>query len=142
MHQQQHQQARKKLSEAAERTGSLEAELLSERTAKATLADMDDLRGENVALKERIRVLEAARDSGAGNDEKAPRADESDSTPSVEAMRAELRKLQTDLQQKQHEVDKFRGREQHFRESNEIFQQKLVVLSEENRRLRGQRITF
>jgi chromosome segregation ATPase len=43
------------------------------------------------------------------------------------------------IQQKNVEIDKLRSREKHFKESNEIFQQKLQILTEENRKLRGQR---
>jgi hypothetical protein len=43
------------------------------------------------------------------------------------------------IQQKNVEIEKLRSREKHFKESNEIFQQKLQILTEENRKLRGQR---
>ena len=47
--------------------------------------------------------------------------------------------LNQELKLKQAEIEKLKGREQHFKESNEIFQQKLLLLTEENRKLKGQR---
>ena len=55
------------------------------------------------------------------------------------ASKVDVEKLQQELKNKQIEIEKLRGREQHFKESNEIFQQKLLILTEENRKLKGQR---
>jgi len=138
-------QLKTKLVEASDTNSQLSADLLSERTARASLTDMDDLTQENEKLKQVIKLLEMERDASKEYCKEAMKVMEQNSahpSPSLDSLQMELSKAQADLQLKQGEVDKLRSREQHFRESNEIFQQKLMVLSEENRKLRGQRINF
>lgn len=89
-----------------------------------------NLSKENETLKETIRLLEMERLSSKNVCEEAIKV--LDSTENLDAIKQEL-KL------KQAEIEKLKGREQHFKESNEIFQQKLLLLTEENRKLKGQR---
>lgn len=89
---------------------------------------------ENKKLKETIKLLELEQQSNKNACKQALQV--------LDAAKAETStdlELVQELKQKQAEIDKLRGREQHFKESNEIFQQKLILLTEENRKLRGQR---
>lgn len=92
--------------------------------------NLTDLSKENETLKETIRLLEMERLSSKNVCEEAIKV--LDSTENLDGIKQEL-KL------KQAEIEKLKGREQHFKESNEIFQQKLLLLTEENRKLKGQR---
>lgn len=92
-----------------------------------------DLVQENENLKETIKLLEMERLKSKNVCEQALQVlDTAASSENIEELKQEL-KL------KQVEIEKLKGREKHFKESNEIFQQKLVLLTEENRKLRGQR---
>ena len=93
----------------------LEADMLAAKTASVSI------NGDEVAqLKETIRLLELERSSTRNVCQKA-----------IQVLDAK------ETEQLQREIEKLRAREQHFREANEIFQQKLQLLTEENRRLRG-----
>lgn len=95
----------------------------------AISSDSSDILKENVNLKEIIKLLEMERLSSKNVCEQAIKVLDSGS----------LEELNQELKLKQTEIEKLKGREQHFKESNEIFQQKLLLLTEENRKLRGQR---
>ena len=108
------------------------------------------LKEENEKLKETIKLLELERFSTKNvceqaiqvldqqNSIKSSQKDPS-SSATFELLQAELNQIRQELKQKQVEIDKLQGREKHFKESNEIFQQKLLILTEENRKLKGQR---
>lgn len=96
-----------------------------------------DLKAENEKLKETLKLLELERSSNKNVCKQALQVLDAAARSSSPLEEAE--KLQLELKQKQVELEKLRGREQHFKESNEIFQQKLMILTEENRKLRGQR---
>ena len=99
--------------------------------------NQEDLRAENEKLKETISLLEMERKSNHNFCQKALQV--LDSANSISTNSEDFDSLKQELKQKQAEIDKLRGREKHFKESNEIFQQKLMILTEENRKLRGQR---
>lgn len=92
-------------------------------------SDSSDVLKENIKLNEIIKLLEMERLSSKNVCEQALKVLDSGS----------LEELNQELKLKQAEIEKLKGREQHFKESNEIFQQKLLLLTEENRKLRGQR---
>lgn len=92
----------------------------------------NDLKIENEKLKETIKLLDLERSSNKNVCKQALEVLDA-------ASKVDLEKLQQELKNKQIEIEKLRGREQHFKESNEIFQQKLLILTEENRKLKGQR---
>lgn len=128
----------------------LESEILSNQSQKSLCIsedqgeEVDGLRGDNERLRETIKLLELERNSTKIFCQKAMEVIESSRTSSTtpaqeSSLSLELEQVRVELKQKQVEIDKLRGREQHFKESNEIFQQKLVILNEENRKLRGQR---
>lgn len=102
----------------------LESELLAVKAQKS-LSITTEESSEIAKLKETIRLLELERSSTQSVCQKAIQVLDSKADPNYEALLKE--------------VDKLRSREQHFKEANEIFQQKLQVLTEENRRLRGLR---
>ena len=89
-----------------------------------------DLIKENENLKETIKLLEMERLSRKKVCEEALQLLDS---------KENLEELKQELKLKHAEIEKLKGREKHFKESNEIFQQKLLLLTEENRKLRGQR---
>ena len=89
-----------------------------------------DLIKENENLKETINLLEMERLSRKKVCEEALQLLDS---------KENLEELKQELKLKHAEIEKLKGREKHFKESNEIFQQKLLLLTEENRKLRGQR---
>ena len=89
-----------------------------------------DLIKENENLKETIKLLEMERLSSKKVCEEALQLLDS---------KENLEELKQELKLKHAEIEKLKGREKHFKESNEIFQQKLLLLTEENRKLRGQR---
>lgn len=97
--------------------------------------NQNDFKEENEKLKETIKLLELERSSNKNVCKQALEVLDAASKKSP----VEVEKLQDELKQKQVEIEKLRGREQHFKESNEIFQQKLMILTEENRKLKGQR---
>jgi chromosome segregation ATPase len=90
----------------------------------------NDLLKENENLKDTIKLLEMERKSSKNACEQALKVLDSGLS---------LEELNQELKLKQAEIEKLKGREQHFKESNEIFQQKLLLLTEENRKLKGQR---
>lgn len=92
----------------------------------------NDLKIENEKLKETIKLLDLERSSNKNVCKQALEVLDA-------ASKVDVEKLQQELKNKQIEIEKLRGREQHFKESNEIFQQKLLILTEENRKLKGQR---
>ena len=94
------------------RVGQLEAQLLTK--------DLPVVNDEVAQLKETVRLLELERSSTRNVCQKAIQVLDSKET-----------------EQMAKEMEKLRARERHFREASEIFQQKLQVLTEENRRLRG-----
>ena len=94
-----------------------------------------DLKIENEKLKETMKLLELERTSNKNVCKQALEVLDAAARNSP----VEVEKLQEELKHKQVEIEKLRGREQHFKESNEIFQQKLIILTEENRKLKGQR---
>lgn len=105
-----------------------------------------NLEEENKKLKDTIKLLELERFSTKNVCEQAIQvldqqnsAKSSQTTPNSELLQTELDQIRQELRQKQVEIDKLQGREKHFKESNEIFQQKLLILTEENRKLKGQR---
>ncbi len=101
------------------RCDQLEAQLLSKEAASLSVSA--SVSAEEVTqLKETIRLLELERSSTRNVCQKAIQV--LDSKESEQMLR---------------EIEKLKAREQHFREASEIFQQKLQVLTEENRRLRG-----
>lgn len=91
------------------------AQLESESLAKP-LVIIDEV----ARLKETIRLLELERSSNRNVCQKA-----------IEVLDSK------EIELLQKEVDRLKSKEQHYREANEIFQQKVQVLTEENRRLRG-----
>ncbi len=91
------------------------AQLESESLAKP-LVIIDEV----AQLKETIRLLELERSSNRNVCQKA-----------IEVLDSK------EIELLQKEVDRLKSKEQHYREANEIFQQKVQVLTEENRRLRG-----
>ncbi len=93
-----------------------------------------NLQKENETLKETIKLLEMERTSNKNACKQALEVLDAAAHPKTVP-----EDLQEELRQKQVEIEKLRGREQHFKESNEIFQQKLMILTEENRKLKGQR---
>ena len=95
----------------------------------------DNLKIENEKLKETVKLLELERSSNKNVCKQALEVLDAAAKNSP----VEVEKLQKELKQKQNEIDKLRGREQHFKDSNEIFQQKLMILTEDNRKLKGQR---
>ena len=95
----------------------------------------NDLEAENEKLKETLKLLELERSSNKNVCKQALEVLDAAARNSP----AEVERLQEELKHKQIEIEKLRGREQHFKESNEIFQQKLMILTEENRKLKGQR---
>lgn len=108
-----------------------EQKILSlEKDQRTNSPDDDLLKKENENLKETIKLLEMERKSSKTVCEQAIKVLDSG---------VNLDELQQELKLKQAEIEKLKGREQHFKESNEIFQQKLLFLTEENRKLRGQR---
>lgn len=100
------------------RNSQLEAELMTKETAALNVDEV-------AQLKETIRLLELERSSTRNVCEKAIQVLDS-----------------KELEQLQKELEKLRAREAHFREANEIFQQKVQHLTEENRRLRGIRPNY
>lgn len=108
------------------RVDELEGEILTLKAQKSLsisneISETDEIK----KLKETIRLLELERSSTQNVCQKAIQVLDSKADRSYEALVKE--------------VEKLRSREQHFKEANEIFQQKLKVLTEENRRLRGLR---
>lgn len=98
----------------------------------------NDLERENKKLKETIKLLEMERNSNKNACKQALEVLDAAATTKKEDTE-DTQILKEKLKQQQIEIDKLRGREQHFKESNEIFQQKLMILTEENRKLKGQR---
>ena len=98
-------------------------------TTPAISFDSLDILKENDNLKEIVKLLEMERLSSKNVCEQAFKVLDS----------GNLEELNQELKLKQAEIEKLKGREQHFKESNEIFQQKLLLLTEENRKLKGQR---
>ena len=98
-------------------------------TTPAISFDSLDILKENDNLKEIVKLLEMERLSSKNVCEQALKVLDS----------GNLEELNQELKLKQAEIEKLKGREQHFKESNEIFQQKLLLLTEENRKLKGQR---
>lgn len=108
-----------------------------------------NLKEENEKLKETIKLLELERFSTKNvceqaiqvlDQQKSTKSSQIDSSSTnFELLQTELNQIRQELKQKQIEIDKLQGREKHFKESNEIFQQKLLILTEENRKLKGQR---
>lgn len=118
------QQLRESERQLQSKVDELESELLAVKAQKS-LSITTEESSEIAKLKETIRLLELERSSTQSVCQKAIQVLDSKADPSYEALLKE--------------VDKLRSREQHFKEANEIFQQKLQVLTEENRRLRGLR---
>lgn len=112
-----------------------EVKVLKLEKQLAGMRSLTELQAENEKLKETISLLETERKSNQSACEKALQVLDS----AKEARNEDFEALRTELKQKQAEIEKLRGREKHFKESNEIFQQKLMILTEENRKLRGQR---
>jgi hypothetical protein len=125
-------------TEAGEAIEAIEAgETIEAGEAGETI---EQLRADKTRLQETLKLLELERDSSKSVCQKAIEVlDRRKVEEQDEARAIELEETRADLAAKQAEIEKLRSREQHFRESNEIFQQKLMLLSEENRRLRGQR---
>lgn len=98
----------------------------------------NNLERENKKLKETIKLLEMERNSNKNACKQALEVLDAAATTKKEDSE-DTQILKEKLKQQQIEIDKLRGREQHFKESNEIFQQKLMILTEENRKLKGQR---
>lgn len=123
--------------------------MLTLRTRASSLHDATSLQEEVAKLRQTVRLLELERSSTKNVCQKAievldqqhrhPSAADEAQQQRLAALEAELVQQREQCQQRQVEIDKLRGREQHFRESNEIFQQKLQLLTDENRKLRGQR---
>lgn len=95
----------------------------------------NDLKIENEKLKETVKLLELERSSNKNVCKQALEVLDA----AAKNFPVDMEKLQQELKNKQTEIEKLRSREQHFKESNEIFQQKLLILTEENRKLKGQR---
>lgn len=102
---------------AKQHASELEADLMAARTAAVSVSSTAE---EVAQLKETIRLLELERSSTQNVCQKA-----------IQVLDAK------DSSLLQKELEKLKAREQHLREANEIFQQKLHMLTEENRRLRG-----
>lgn len=113
--------------------GEVQVLKLEKKISDLMNCENSDLKAENERLKESLKLLELERSSNKNVCKEALEV--------LDAARysVDVEKLQLELKQKQVELEKLRGREHHFKESNEIFQQKLLILTEENRKLKGQR---